>query len=57
MKNQTVDDPDAINDKALMFPTEAGFSKARILEANGWTIGISGGIPPEPIIEDEEEEP
>ena len=57
MKNQTVDDPDAINDKALMFPTEAGFSKARILVANGWTIGISGGIPPEPIIEDEEEEP
>ena len=55
MKNQTVDDPDAINDGALMFPTEAGYSKARILVANGWTIGLSGAIPPEPIIEEEEE--
>ena len=33
---------------ALIFPSEAGFEKARILVANGWSIGISGGIPPEP---------
>ncbi len=29
-------------------PSEAGFKKARILEANGWSIGITFGIPPEP---------
>ena len=33
---------------ALAFPSEAGYSKARILVANGWSIGLSGGIPPEP---------
>ena len=33
---------------ALIFPSEAGFEKARILVANGWSIGVSGGIPPEP---------
>ena len=33
---------------SLAFPSEAGYSKARILVANGWSIGLSGGIPPEP---------
>jgi len=56
MKNQRVPMDGSPNQGNLMFPTEAGFSKARILVANGWTIGISGGIPPEPIIEEEEEE-
>ena len=37
-----------INDGATVFPTEVGFEKARILVANGWSIGLSGGIPPEP---------
>ena len=48
LKEQTVNDSDASNNGAKVFPTEAGFSKARILEANGWTIGIDGGIPDEP---------
>ena len=48
LKNQTVNQPGASNNGDLVFPTEAGFSKARILQANGWTIGISGGIPDEP---------
>tara|TARA_B100000927_G_scaffold191158_1_gene154165 strand:- start:988 stop:3765 length:2778 start_codon:yes stop_codon:yes gene_type:complete len=57
IKNQTVNDPNASNNGAQIFPTEAGFSKARILVANGWSIGISGGIPPEPEPEPESEEP
>ena len=39
-----------INNGATVFPTEAGFAKARILVANGWSIGLSGGIPEEPPI-------
>ena len=39
---------------AAMVPSETGFSKARILVANGWSIGITNGIPPEPTIEEEE---
>ena len=33
----------------LTFPTEAGYEKARILDANGWSIGLSGGIPDEQV--------
>ena len=33
----------------LTFPTEAGYEKARILAANGWSIGLSGGIPNEQV--------
>ena len=39
-----------INNGATVFPTETGFAKARILVANGWSIGLSGGIPEEPQI-------
>ena len=39
-----------INNGAIVFPTEAGYAKARILVANGWSIGLSGGIPEEPPI-------
>tara|TARA_B100001057_G_scaffold290369_1_gene290426 strand:- start:1033 stop:3654 length:2622 start_codon:yes stop_codon:yes gene_type:complete len=39
---------------ATIVPSETGFSKARILVANGWSIGITNGIPPEPTIEEEE---
>ena len=34
-------------------PSETGFVFARILETKGWTIGISGGIPPAPEPEPE----
>ena len=50
LKEQTVDNPDASNDGAKVFPTEAGYSKARILVANGWILGIDGDIPPEPAL-------
>ena len=39
-----------INNGATVFPTEAGYAKARILVANGWSVGLSGGIPEEPPI-------
>jgi len=42
LKNQTN------SSGALAFPSEVGYAKARILVANGWSIGLSGGIPPEP---------
>ena len=50
LKEQTVNNPSASNNGDKVFPTEAGFSKARILEANGWILGIDGGIPPEPAL-------
>ena len=48
LKNQTVNDPNSPNNGAQIVPSEAGFKKARILEANGWSIGITFGIPDEP---------
>ena len=39
-----------INNNAIIRPTEAGYAKARILVANGWSIGLSFGIPEEPPI-------
>ena len=39
-----------INNNAIVRPTEAGYAKARILVANGWSIGLSFGIPEEPPI-------
>ena len=57
LKNQTVNDPNADNNGAQIFPSEAGFEKARILVENGWSVGISGGIPPAPEPEPESEEP
>ena len=50
LKEQTVNDSNASNNGAKVFPTEAGYSKARILVANGWTLGIDGDIPPEPAL-------
>ena len=50
LKEQTVNDPNASNNGAKVFPTEAGYSKARILVANGWSIGLDGDIPPEPTL-------
>ena len=50
LKNQTVNDPDSPNNGATIFPSEVGYAKARILEANGWSIGLTGGIPEEPPI-------
>ena len=44
LKNQTN------SDGVTMFPSEVGYAKARILEANGWSIGLTGGIPEEPTI-------
>jgi len=32
----------------LTFPSETGYAAARILASKGWSIGLSGGIPPEP---------
>ena len=39
-----------VNNNAIVRPTEAGYKKARILVANGWSIGLSFGIPEEPPI-------
>ena len=50
LKNQTVNDPNSPNNGATIFPSEVGYAKARILEANGWSIGLTGGIPEEPTI-------
>jgi len=46
----TINLKNQINNGSTVFPTEAGFAKARILVANGWSIGLSGGIPEEPPI-------
>ena len=32
----------------LTFPSETGYAAARLLASKGWSIGLSGGIPPEP---------
>ena len=32
----------------LSFPSEVGYAAARKLASKGWSIGLSGGIPPEP---------
>ena len=32
----------------LTFPSETGYAAARFLASKGWSIGLSGGIPPEP---------
>ena len=34
---------------SLAFPSETGYAAARTLASKGWSIGLSGGIPPEPI--------
>tara|TARA_A100001391_G_scaffold57584_1_gene35295 strand:- start:53 stop:2626 length:2574 start_codon:yes stop_codon:yes gene_type:complete len=44
LKNQTN------SSGVIMFPSEVGYAKARILAANGWSIGLTGGIPEEPTI-------
>ena len=46
----TINLKNQINNGSTVFPTEAGYTKARILVANGWSIGLSGGIPEEPPI-------
>ena len=33
---------------SLAFPSEIGYAAARTLASKGWSIGLSGGIPPEP---------
>jgi hypothetical protein len=43
LKNQTN------SDGVLVFPSVAvGYPAARTLASKGWSIGLSGGIPPEP---------
>ena len=42
LKNQTN------SSGALAFPSEIGYAAARTLASKGWSIGLSGGIPPEP---------
>jgi len=42
LKNQTN------SSGALAFPSEIGYAAARTLVSKGWSIGLSGGIPPEP---------
>ena len=42
LKNQT----NSAND--LVFPSEVGYAAARTLASKQWSIGLSGGIPPEP---------
>ena len=32
----------------LSFPSNVGYAAARTLVSKGWSIGLSGGIPPEP---------
>jgi len=34
----------------LSFPSEVGYAAARTLVSKGWSIGLSGGIPPEPTV-------
>jgi len=42
LKNQTN------SSGALTFPSAIGYAAARTLVSKGWSIGLSGGIPPEP---------
>ena len=35
---------------SLAFPSETGYAAARTLASKGWSIGLSGGIPPEPTV-------
>ena len=42
LKNQTN------SNGSLAFPSEIGYAAARTLASKGWSIGLSGGIPPEP---------
>ena len=42
LKNQTN------SSGALTFPSAVGYAAARTLVLKGWSIGLSGGIPPEP---------
>ena len=42
LKNQTN------SSGSLAFPSEIGYAAARTLASKGWSIGLSGGIPPEP---------
>ena len=42
LKNQTN------SSGVLAFPSEIGYAAARTLASKGWSIGLSGGIPPEP---------
>ena len=42
LKNQTN------SSGTLIFPSEIGYAAARTLASKGWSIGLSGGIPPEP---------
>ena len=42
LKNQTN------SSGSLIFPSEIGYDAARTLASKGWSIGLSGGIPPEP---------
>ena len=42
LKNQTN------SSGTLMFPSAVGYAAARTLVSKGWSIGLSGGIPPEP---------
>ena len=34
----------------LSFPSAVGYAAARKLASKGWSIGLSGGIPPEPTV-------
>jgi len=34
----------------LSFPSEVGYAAARTLVSKGWSIGLSGNIPPEPTV-------
>ena len=43
LKNQTN------SNGSLIFPSEVGYAAARTLVSKGWSIGLSGGIPPEPL--------
>jgi len=42
LKNQTN------SSGVLIFPSAVGYAAARTLVSKGWSIGLSGGIPPEP---------
>ena len=44
LKNQTN------SSGSLAFPSETGYAAARTLASKGWSIGLSGGIPPEPTV-------
>ena len=44
LKNQTN------SSGVLIFPSAIGYAAARTLVSKGWSIGLSGGIPPEPTV-------